>query len=343
MTEALAPYLPDIWLLHMGFFLLYYAVSDGLDLGVGILSLFSRSTEERILMMGSIQSNLHGNQTWLVILAGMLFGAFPLFYAVVFSALYVPMVMMLFGLVFRGVAFEFREQSERKRLWTRSFGWGSLTASIAQGLAFGTILSGGLTVENGDFTGTGWSWLNPYALLVTTGLLFGYVMLGANYLIWKTEGDLQQRSYRAAWVSSWITLFISAGVHGWTLLRFSHVAERWTSLPEAIYIGGLTALAGVAYILLLIFLRRRHEVAPLFLNAFIVVCSFTALSLCHYPYMIPRSPRGGITVQQASASPEALLFMLYVSMVTIPLIVIYTSYEYWVYRGKTTMPEDDVG
>ena len=333
--EWLQPYLPEIWLAHMGFFLLYYAVSDGLDLGIGILCLFYRSPERRSLLMGSIRSNWHGNQTWLVILAGMLFGAFPLFYAVVFSALYIPLLAMLFGLIFRGVAFEFRDHSERRRVWEAAFAWGSLLTAAAQGFAFGAILSGRITVQDGRFSGGPFDWLDPYAALVTVGVLVGYTMLGSNYLILKTEGPVQRSGYRIAWGTSLATLAIAVAVHVWTIYRFDHVAARWSRTPEAFFIGGTAALAAVAYILMLVGLKRRQTAAPLFFNATVVVLSFGATSLALYPEMIPSVSGPGLTVQEAAAAPQALMFMLYVSMVALPVIVTYTSYEYWVFRGKT--------
>jgi len=335
MIEALKPHLADIWLLHMGFFLLYYAVSDGLDLGVGMISLFSKSSRERATLMGSIRSNWHGNQSWLIILAGMLFGAFPTFYAIVFSALYIPILIMLFGLVFRGVAFEFHDHSERKRLWEISFGYGSLIVSIAQGLALGAILSGNITVENGHFTGGPWAWLNPFGLLVAAGVLIGYSMLGANYLLMKTAGELQERSYRIAWGTSIVTLLVSLSVHAWVAFRYPHVGERWTTYPWMLLIDGFSLLAAAAYIALLVCIKKRREVAPIFLNAAIVVFSFTALSIGLYPYMIPNASSDGVTVAELAAAPETLMFMLYFSVVAVPVILVYTSYEYWVYRGKT--------
>ncbi len=335
MFEALRPYLPDIWLLMMAFFLLYYAITDGLDLGVGMISIRSKESEERGTMMGTIRSNWHSNQTWLVILGGMLFGAFPVFYGVILSGLYIPILVMLFGLLLRGVSFEMREHSEYKGLWDAFFGGGSLIASLAQGFALGGILSGYFIVENGDFAASHWGWLNPYSLLVTIGVLIGYVMLGANYLIMKTEGELQDKAYRIAWTTSLIVAPISIAVHIWTMFKYPYVYQKWTTFPDLYLLGGLTLAAAFIFIALLVSLKKRREVAPVFLNAALVIFSFAAVSVGLYPYMIP-SIHGGIPVDEVAASPDTLMFMLYVSAVVLPIVLIYTSYEFWIYRGKTS-------
>jgi len=336
VVDFLQPYLDDIWLAHMWFFLLYYAISDGLDLGVGILSLFSRSTTEVGILMGSIRGSWHGNQTWLVILAGMLFGAFPLFYAVVFSALYIPLLLMLFGLVLRGVAFEFRDHSRRKRLWARSFGWGSLIIAASQGLGFGALISGAITVEKGVYSGGPWAWFNPFSALFAVGVVVGFAMLGSNYLILKTVGGLQEKSRRISRLTSAIVLCISAGTHIWSLFRFPYIAEKWTVIPWNLLLGGLTFLAVLSFGSILLGLRKRWEIAPAFFNALVIVFSFSALSVGFYPYMIPWTPEGGIKVSEAAAAPESLMFMLYFSIVALPVIIVYTSYEYWNFRGKTS-------
>ncbi len=335
MLETLGPYLPTIWLVHMGFFLLYYAISDGIDLGVGMIALRGRSSEERGTLMGSIRSNWHGNQTWLVILGGMLFGAFPAFYALAFSAFYIPILVMLFGMVFRGIAFEFRDHSENRRRWERSFAWGSVVTALAQGFALGGILSGAMRVEHGEFVGGPWDWLNLYSAWVTVGVLAGYTMLGANYLVMKTQGDLQERSRRTAFTASAVTLGVAATVHLWTALRFPFALQRWGSFPGGLLVGGLTLLAAGAFAAVFVALHRRRETLPAFFNALVIVFSFCALSVVYYPHMVPSLDTPPVTVHVLAAAPSSLMFMLMVAAVALPIIVGYTSYEYWVYRGKT--------
>jgi cytochrome d ubiquinol oxidase subunit II len=329
------PYLPDIWLFIIGFFLLYYAVADGYGLGVGILSLFARDEEERSIMMESIESTWHDNQTWLVLLGGMLFGAFPLFYSLVLSSLYIPILLMLFGLIFRGISFEFRSNSDEKRTWSLSFGFGSLIVTIAQGFALGGLLSG-LPVKDGVFAGSVWGWLNPFSVLVTAGVLGGYVMLGSNYLILKTHDEIQQRSYRISLLSSIITLVVSVTVHLRIVAMYPHAAGKWTHPPDCYAVWAFVLLAGIAFVLLLVSLEQRREIAPLFCNMGIILFSFVGMSVAMYPYMIPNVIASPLTVHSVAASPDTLWFMLVVVMVLIPLILTYTGYKHRLFRGKTT-------
>ncbi|MEJ2691064.1 MAG: cytochrome d ubiquinol oxidase subunit II, partial [Deltaproteobacteria bacterium] len=226
--HTLTTYRPDIWLLLIGFFRLYYVVTDGADLGVGLWSLFCRQPEERQAMMNSVSRVWHGNQTWLVLLGGMLFGAFPNFYAILLSALYLPIIAMLFGLILRGVSFEFYERSNNKTFWRHVFGFGSLIVTLAQGFALGGLL-GGLRVSHRQFAGTVWDWLSPYAAFIAAGVVAGYLMLGASYLVARTTGQLQEKSYRLAISSGLFTLLISAGVHLWTTARYPDMAHKWTT------------------------------------------------------------------------------------------------------------------
>lgn len=332
--ETITTHLPDIWLQLIGFFLLYYAVTDGADLGVGMWSLLSRRPEERQAMMASISSIWHGNQTWLVILGGMLFGAFPIFYAILLSALYIPIIVMLFGLILRGVSFEFHERSGNKMLWCHVFGLGSLIVTLAQGFALGGLL-GGLHVSQGRFAGSVLDWLSPYAAFIAAGVVAGYLMLGASYLIARTTGALQEKSFRLAAGAGLFTLLISAGVHFWTTARYPVMLQKWTTaarLPLGLLILGTVA----AFALYFVSLRsRRWQRAPLLLNAAILVFSFSALSIGLYPHMIPGVVSSSLTVYQAAASPKTLLFMLTSTAVLLPVILSYTAYNYWVFRGKT--------
>jgi cytochrome d ubiquinol oxidase subunit II len=333
MVDLIEPFLADIWLFLIGFFLLYYAITDGSDLGVGIISLFSKEEEERALLMASIRNTWHGNQTWLVILGGMLFGAFPLFYGLVLSALYIPIVIMLFGLVFRGVSFEFHEYARHKIDWGLSFSLGSLIATLGQGFALGGLLSG-LHIENRQFVGSVWGWMNPFSLVITAGVVLGYIMLGANYLIMKTENELQHRSYRISLVSSLCTAAVSVVVHVWTIYRYPAVLRKWSAMPDVFYVAAFPFLAVVAFFMLLLSLWRHREVAPTIWNAVIVLFSFIGLSISMYPGMIPQVVSPAITVGDAAASPPTLMFMLVVTAVLIPVILTYTAYEFWVFHGK---------
>ncbi len=329
------PLLPDIWLFIIGFFLLYYAIADGFDLGVGILSLFARDESERGLMMTTLESIWHDNQTWLVLLGGMLFGAFPLFYGILLSSLYIPILAMLFGLILRGVAFEFRENAQQKQVWSMAFGLGSLIATLAQGFALGGLL-GGLAIDNGCFAGGVWDWLNPFSFLITAGVLFGYVMLGSNYLILKTSNDIQKKSFRYAWIASIITMLVSVVVHFSVIDKYPHAAHKWITI-RATGAYGITAfplLALAASAMLLRSLWKKREVAPLIWNALLILLSFAGLSVSLYPVMIPNLVSADVTVQAAAASPRTLLFMLVVTAILLPIILTYTYFKHRIFRGK---------
>jgi cytochrome d ubiquinol oxidase subunit II len=325
--------LPDIWLLLIGFFLLYYAITDGANLGIGILSLLARDLGKRRLMMESIGHTWHASQTWLVILGGMLFGAFPLFYSVLLSALYIPIIIMLIGLIFRGVSFEFHARARRKGLWLFSFGFGSLVVTLAQGFALGGLL-GGLDIVDNRFAGSAWGWMTPYSLLAAGGVLFGYLMLGANYLIARTSGPLQRQSYRLAWLTGLLTLAVTAGVHIWTGLQYPAMAEKW-SLSSGLHLPSLLLLTALAFVLFFRSLAKRQQLAPFLWNSSIIILSFTALSIGLYPNMIPGGLSSAITVREAAASRLTLRFMLAMTVVLLPVILVYTSYNYWIFRGKT--------
>jgi len=334
LWETLNAHLAMVWLLLIGFFLLYYALSDGADLGIGILTLFSREPEEKEAMMQSIHTIWHANQTWLVILGGMLFGAFPLFYSIVLSALYIPFILMLFGFIFRGVAFEFHANSRNKTFWMYSFGIGSLIATLSQGFALGGLL-GGLQVEYGKFAGRPWDWVNWYTAVATAGVVCGYLMLGAGFLVARTSGPLQERSYRAAKITGVLTLLVSLAVYVLTTVQHKEMLMKWTAWPPSfLYLFLLLTLG--AFIMFFISLRQKKHLAPLVWNWLVIIFSFTGLSVGMYPNMIPSVISQSLTVQDVAASHLTLRFMLGVMAVMLPIILIYTGYSYWIFRGKTT-------
>lgn len=328
--EWLDAHVAEIWFLIIGFFVLYYAIADGLDLGVGMIALFTRGEAKRSIMMASLASIWQDNQTWLVVLGGMLFGAFPLFYSVALSAFYVPIMIMLFGLIFRGVAFEFRSHAKNPALWSLSFGLGSFVTAICQGFTLGGIFYG-IPMEGHAFTGTIWSWFHPYSVLFTLGVISGYVMLGANYLILKTNGEIQARSVLDSFGAASATLAVSLAIYVWTILRHPYIARKWLVMPEMIYVAVFPLLAFVAFGMYLRSLRRRSERGPFIWNAIMVVCSFTGISVGFYPYIIPNI----VTIQTAAvSSPRTLIFMLAVIVIFLPLILAYIGYKNWIFRGK---------
>jgi len=333
--QSLYLHLPQIWLALIAFFLLYYVATDGSDLGIGIISLFSSREAERGAMMESIGSVWHGHQTWLVLLGGMLFGAFPVFYAVLLSSLYIPMICMLIGLALRGVSFEFRARSKSKGIWSRAFGMGSLITAGSQGLALGGLL-GGLDIRNGVFAGDIWAWLTPFSVLVAFGVIVGYTMLGANYLIMKTEGEIQDRAYRFSGVAAGITLLLAATAHTWVTLKYPFTLEKWAMPGFSTGIALLLAAALLAFVFYFRSLLRRKELAPFIFNVAVILFSFSALSLSFYPNMIPNLSPESISVGEAAASSNTLAFMLVAMAVLLPIILTYTVFVYRTFRGKVT-------
>lgn len=326
--------LATIWLVLIGFFLLYYALSDGADLGIGILTLFTLKRERKEEMMQTIETIWHGNQTWLVILGGMLFGAFPLFYSIVLSALYIPFILMLFGFIFRGVAFEFHAEAKHKSVWLFSFGLGSLMATLGQGFALGGLL-GGIDVKAESFAGTPADWINWYSFFATLGVVFGYIMLGANLLIARTTGEIQRRSYRTARLSAVLTLVFSTVVYIGTTMLHPQMAEKWRAWPPSLlYVFSL--LTVVSFFMYFRSLGQSRQLAPLIWNGCILIFSFVGLSIGLYPGMIPSVDATSLTVSEVAASDTTLRFMLVVMAVLLPIILTYTTYSYWIFRGKTS-------
>lgn len=319
------PSLPDAWFFLLGFLLLAYGLTDGFDLGVGILSLTRRGEEERGDMMASLGGVWHANQTWLVIAGGVLFGAFPLAYGVVLSGLYMPCMLLLFALIARGAAFEFRHEAERKRPWSLLFGWGSLGTAVAQGLALGGYL-GGLRVEADHFAGGAWDWANPLGAVAAAGLCCGYALLGATYLLPRTGGQLREGCRRAAgWAALGVTASAAAGC-AWIFAAVPHMAAAWAArgvLVSALALAGLGSLA-----LLARGLARRDDRSPFAWAAAALSAGFAALAAGLYPLVIPPA----VTAAQAAAPENTLRYMLWVLGFLVPIMVAYNVYPYRVFR-----------
>lgn len=324
-------FLADIWYVLLGAILVFYVVTDGFDLGVGILSLFERDETRRTEMMRGIGGVWDANETWLVLFGGALFGAFPVVYAVALHALYVPISAMLFGLILRGVAFEFRAHARHKRVWNLAFGGGSLMAALAQGYALGGVI-GGLSIADGRFTGSVWSWLNPFSTVVAVGVAAGYALLGGTYLIIKTQATLQAVIRRRSRSSAWIMLFVAVFVTAATPLSYEYVARRWFTVPHVLVLGVLPITALGAYAMLMRALDRGYEHAPFVWSLAIFTASFVGLAVSLYPYLLPPT----MTIAETAASSSTLVFMLVGIGMLIPVMIIYNGYQYLVFRGKTS-------
>ncbi|MEC4818729.1 MAG: cytochrome d ubiquinol oxidase subunit II [Scytonema sp. PMC 1069.18] len=330
--ETLTYFLPQVWFGILALFLFLYVILDGFDLGVGILSLTASTEERRSILMTSLSNVWDANETWLILMGGSLFGAFPLAYSTILNALYIPIFTMVFGLVFRAVAFEFREQAQRKFFWNVAFGTGSFIAALGQGFALGGVLKGIRVDTAGHFIGTTWDWLSLQTVLVALTLIQGYVLIGSSYLIWKTEGELQVTHYRTAKIAAWTTLTGAIAITITTPLFYEYARTRLFA-PPLLYIFAVIPLLGVLLIGLLIrSLNRKEEKAPFLWTILLFLLTFIGLALVVFPYIIPTE----ITIYEAAADASALVFMIILIGALIPVMLFYNVYQYIVFRGKVT-------
>lgn len=335
--ESLEYFLPQVWFVILALFLFLYVMLDGFDLGVGILSITASSEERRTMLMTSLNNVWDANETWLVLMGGALFGAFPLAYATILQALYIPIMIMIFGLIFRAVAFEFREQAENKFLWNLAFGGGSFLAALGQGFALGAIINGIEVDGAGNFIGGTWDWLSLRSLLVALTLIQGYVLIGSTYLVMKTEGSLQETHYLTAKISA-VTTFIGAVYLTITTPIFSETARERLFTAPLVYVFALIPLLGTLLIFLLLrSLYLKQERSPFIWTLLLFLVSFIGLGLVIFPYIIPNK----ITIYQAAASPASLVFMIIFIGFLIPIMLAYNIYQYVVFRGKVAILEEE--
>jgi cytochrome d ubiquinol oxidase subunit II len=328
--------LPLAWAALIAFAVLAYVVLDGFDLGCGILFAVERGAAERDVITRSIAPVWDGNETWLVLGGGGLLAAFPQAYAIVMPALYLPIVTMLLGLILRGVAFEFRfhaQSAAERRLWNLAFFGGSLAAAFAQGVTLGALVRG-IRIGRSDgawaYAGGAWDWLSSFSLLCGFALVIGYALLGACWLIWRTEGDLQSRARRyASWLGAGLLLLIGA-VSLWTPLLNPRFAERWFGWPGLALTAPVPLLTLLTATLFWRSLARRAERGPLLCAYGWFVLCYAGLGISLYPLMIPPD----LTLFAAAAPPASQLFLLIGALILVPIILIYTAYAYWVFRGK---------
>jgi len=326
--------LAQLWFLIIGLMLFLYVVLDGFDLGVGILSLFARNDQHRAMMMRSLESIWDANETWLVLVGGSLFGAFPLVFAITLHALYIPIMIMLFALIFRGVAFEFSHHTHNKAPWNLAFGLSSLVASLAQGIAFGGLISG-LGISESDYQINIWRWLTPFSALVGLGVATGYTLLGATYLLMKTDGVIRQKSINQSYLVATLEIVLVLVVVVLASRLHPYFAARWDDPKTGGYLNCFLVVAIIAYIMLMRALRMGFEFTAFFWSVVITMASFTAVTIGYYPYMIPSS----ITLTHAASSSKTLIFMLSGIGFLIPVMLIYSGYQYLVFRGKVTGTE----
>ena len=322
--------LPTVWALILAFAVFAYVVLDGFDLGIGILFPAYKPGPERDAAMNSVAPGWDGNETWLVLGGGGLMAAFPLAYAVILPAVYAPIIVMLLALIFRGVAFEFRWRDPNHRaFWDISFTAGSVVGAFSQGVTLGAILQG-IKVADRAYAGGWWDWLSPFSLLTGVSLVVGYGLLGAAWLVWKSEGPMQARARSLAGRLGAGTLVAIILVSAATPFLEQQYFQRWFSYPNIILVAVVPLFVAIVAARFFITLRNGAERAPFFLALALFGLSFLGLGISIFPDIVP----GAITIEAAAAPAKSQLFMLVGASILLPIILIYTAWSYWVFRGK---------
>lgn len=324
------PTLATIWACLIAFAVFAYVVMDGFDLGIGILFPAFEVGDERDKAMNAIAPVWDGNETWLVLGGGGLFAAFPLAYAIVLPALYPPIIAMLLALVFRGVAFEFRWRDPgHRRWWDFAFTAGSLVAASCQGIVLGALLQG-IEVADRAYAGGWLDWLTPFTLLTGVSVVAGYGMLGATWLIWKTDGRGQDHAYRLAGRFGLATLLAIGAVSVATPFLAHAYWKRWFDFPQVLATAQVPLLTALVAFAFHRSLRTRREARPFFLALGLFLTGFVGLGISIWPYVIPQR----VTILDAAAPAASQAFMLIGAGLLIPVILAYTAWSYWVFRGK---------
>lgn len=319
-----------VWAGIIGFAVMAYVVMDGFDLGIGILFPSFEVGDDRDQAMNSIAPVWDGNETWLVLGGGGLFAAFPLAYAIILPATYPLMIAMLLGLVFRGVAFEFRWRDARHRaFWDVAFCAGSFVAAFSQGVTLGAILQGIHVVDNA-YAGAWLDWLTPFSLLTGVAVVVGYGLLGATWLVMKTEGHSQVHARRMAGWLACATILALAAVSAATPFLTYDYWRRWFAMPNILLTSQVPLLVVISSIALFWGLKRKAEKLPFLMALALFLLGLAGLAISIFPYAVPRA----LTIWDAAAPAESLQFMLFGSSIIIPIILAYTAWSYWVFRGK---------
>lgn len=322
--------LPIIWALLIGVAVAMYVVLDGFDLGIGILFPFLRKEAERDQAMNSVAPFWDGNETWLVLGGGGLWVAFPMAYAIIMPALYLPVIVMLLALIFRGVAFEFRWVAKpHHRKWDLAFTWGSIIAAFSQGLVLGGLLQE-IRVENGQFAGGALDWLTPFSILCGVALVIGYALLGATWLVMKTSAPVEDHARRMATPLLFALLACIAAVSVWTPLQIERIAERWFSLPNFYLLSQVPLATLVLAWLCWRGLRKAQPILPFAAAVGLFLLSLLGLVLSNIPYLVPPS----VTMWDAAAHPSSQFFLLVGAVILLPMIIGYMVFVFWVFRGK---------
>jgi cytochrome d ubiquinol oxidase subunit II len=322
--------LVPIWTILLGLAVFYYVVFDGFDLGVGMLYGFLHDEASRGVTMSSIAPIWDGNETWLVFGGIGLLAAFPLAFAIIIPAVYFPILTMLLALVFRGVAFEFRfKHPTLRHLWDTAFCGGSMLATFSQGVVLGAFIQG-FKVDGRHFAGTSFDWVAPFPLAVGVALMFGYGLLGATWLVLKTEGDLQAWARRAGMVCLAGVLVAILAVSIWTPMSRPDIAQRWFTWPNIAFLAPVPVITALIAIGEWYALRRRYDLLPFLGAVGLFLMSFIGIAISLAPMIVPYH----YTLWQAASSESTQAFLLIGTLFMLPIILMYTAWSYWVFRGK---------
>jgi cytochrome d ubiquinol oxidase subunit II len=323
-------YLPVIWAGLIGTAVAMYVILDGFDLGVGSLFPFAKREAERDQMMNSVAPFWDGNETWLVLGGGGLWVAFPQAYAVIMPAVYLPVIFMLLALIFRGVAFEFRWVARSsKGYWNFAFAAGSIVAAFSQGIVLGALLQG-IEVQNGQFAGGPFDWLTPFSLLCGLGVVAGYGLLGATWLILRTEGTVATRSRDQAKMLLLAVLVAMAIVSLWTPLQIERIAERWFTLPNFLYLSPIPLVTALLAFMVWKWLNDGRENAPFVGTIGLFLLGYAGIVISSFPYLVPPT----LTIWNTAAAPSSQIFMLIGTVFLLPIILGYIVFVYWLFWGK---------
>ncbi len=323
-------YLPVIWAGLIGTAVILYVVLDGFDLGIAILFPTTRDEGERDQMMNSVAPFWDGNETWLVLGGGGLFVAFPTAYAIIMPAFYLPVTLMLLALIFRGVAFEFRWVAKpRHAVWDLAFWLGSTAAAFAQGLILGGLIQG-ITVVDRQFAGGPFDWLTPFTLMCGLGVVIGYALLGATWLVYKTEGPVADRARIQAKSLLFGLMFFAVVVSLWTPFAHPRIAERWFTTSNLVFLWPFPLLTAFCGFMVWKRLNGKHEFTPFAFTIAIFVLCFLGLAISNFPYLVPPS----LTIWDVAAAPSSQIFVALGVTFLLPMILFYTAFVYWTFRGK---------
>jgi cytochrome d ubiquinol oxidase subunit II len=320
--------LVPIWagILALGVFM--YVLLDGFDLGVGILFAFAPDDASRDAMMNSVAPIWDGNETWLVLGGVALLAAFPLAFAIILPAVYFPILFMLVGLIFRGVAFEFRHLT-RKRYWDHAFHWGSVVATFAQGVVLGTYVQG-IPIAGRAYGGGSFDWATPFALLTGVGLIVGYGLIGACWLVMKTEGELAAWARKKAILLTFGVAAFIAMVSIWTPFIQPQIYRRWFAWPNLLLLSPVPVITLALFAWLLRSLHSKREAAPFLAALGLFAMCYLGLGISIVPMIVPYT----ITLWAAASAAKSQAFMIIGTLFLLPIIVMYTGWSYWVFRGK---------